>query len=189
MPEPAVATEDPVAGETPPEAPPTPTEPPVDGDPPADDASKLKSALDKERQLRRDAEVKAKVNAEAATKLQEIEDANKTEVEKLTDKLARETSARQLAEAALTRATVAMRHGLTDEQARRLIGDSEDELEADALELLKMLQGEELEEEEAPNGAIAPAAPRPKLKSGSTPPAGLNEDKLLTDLKRKLGVK
>lgn len=61
-------------------APPTPTPP---GDlAPTDDATKLKAALDKERELRKAAEKAASEGRTAAAKLAEIEAANQTENEK-----------------------------------------------------------------------------------------------------------
>jgi hypothetical protein len=72
---------------------------------------------------------------------------------------------------------------------RRLVGETEEELDADAEEFLKMLVPEE-EEEEIPAGvASLTASPRPKLKSPSTPPTPLNGDPLLNAVKSKLGIR
>ena len=87
-------------------------------------------------------EVKAalrKANKEAETlrlKLQEFEDRDKTEAQKLADRA--EAAERRLAEveAQSLRLEVAADKGLTPAQARRLLGSTREELEADADELL-----------------------------------------------------
>jgi hypothetical protein len=75
--------------------------------------------------------------AALAARLKEYEDRDKSEGEKLTDKL---TAAEQRAVAAEQRAMrleVAASKGLTPAQAKRLVGDTKEELEADADEILE----------------------------------------------------
>ena len=82
-----------------------------------------------------------------AAKAKELEDAGRSDVEKLTAELqAHQTRAGQ-AEAELMRLRVAMRKGLTETQARRLVGSTEEELEEDADDLL---------------ASFRPATPEPK---------------------------
>lgn len=88
-------------------------------------------------------EVKAalrKANKEAQDlrlKLQTFEDRDKTEAQKLTDRAeAAEKRAVDLESRAL-RLEVASERGLTSAQARRLVGSTREELEADAAELLE----------------------------------------------------
>jgi len=100
----------------------------------------LNSELEKWKALARKNEARAKENAEAAQKLAEIENANKTEVEKLTE---RATAAEQRAaqvELASIRNEIALEKGLTPSQAKRLVGSTRDELAADADDLLADLK-------------------------------------------------
>jgi hypothetical protein len=79
----------------------------------------------------------AKANAEAAKRLAQIEESQKSEQQKLEE---RATAAEQRAaefESRLVRAEVATAKGLTPTQAKRLVGTTREELEADADELLK----------------------------------------------------
>ena len=81
----------------------------------------------------------SKANKEAETlrlKLKEYEDRDKTEMERLTERA--EAAERAAAETELRalRIEVAAEKGLTPAQAKRLVGSTRDELEADAKELL-----------------------------------------------------
>src|SRR5690606_14377820 len=74
---------------------------------------------------------------ELETKLREYEDANKSEAEKVTERLtAAEKAANESGLTAL-RFEVALEKGLTKAQAKRLVGSTKEELEADAEELLE----------------------------------------------------
>lgn len=74
----------------------------------------------------------AKANAEAAKRLAALEESQKTETERLTERL---TAAEQRALDA-ARYEVALEKGLTRSQAKRLVGSTAEELAADADELL-----------------------------------------------------
>ena len=142
-----------------------------------------KAALDKERQARREAERKAKENADAAKRLAELEDAQKTETEKLNSKVSTLAGENETLALANARLRVAIRHGLTEDQSRRLIGADEEELEADAQVLLKTLSPPL--QEESPS----PSRPRENLRTGAQPATpGLGDDALTQTLKRKLGI-
>lgn len=96
--------------------------------------------LEKWKALARKNEQRAKENADAAKRLQEIEDAQKTETQKMLDRAeAAEKRAIEL-ELQTLRSDVALRKGLTATQAKRLVGNTLDELEADADELLNDLK-------------------------------------------------
>ncbi|MFI1799435.1 hypothetical protein ACH427_19090 [Streptomyces sp. NPDC020379] len=72
----------------------------------------------------------------AAAELHQLQEAGKTEAQRLTERA--ETAERQAEQtrAELVRAQVAHSHGLTERQAARLVGTTREELEADADELL-----------------------------------------------------
>lgn len=106
-----------------------------------DDDNALKRALRRERKARRDAERRAKANAAKAEKLDELEDEQRGDVEKLERKLAELERERDAAQGELMRLEVAVEKGLTPRQAKRLSGATRDELEDDADELLEDFGG------------------------------------------------
>lgn len=143
-------------------------------------------ALERERAARKAVEARLKELEPLAEELQKLRDAEKSEVEKLGDKLAREVEHRQRVEAENIRLRVAMDNGLTSDQANRLVGTTQEELEADAKEFLKMLRPAEPEEEPQP-GSVQ-QTPQPRLKSGVPAGLPLNGDPLTAALERKLGI-
>ena len=76
-------------------------------------------------------EVKAK-----AAQFEQLDSAAKSEVEKATERAAAAEAKLAKAEADATRLAVAMSKGLTESQAKRLVGSTREDLEADADELL-----------------------------------------------------
>lgn len=88
-----------------------------------------KRALEAERKARRAAEKRAQ---ELEAKVKEAEDAEKTELEKLQGQVADLTKRAEASEAKATRFEVAAEKGLSLAQARRLVGSTKEELEADA---------------------------------------------------------
>jgi hypothetical protein len=100
----------------------------------------LTSEIEKWKALARKNEQRAKENATAAQKLAEIENANKTELEKLTERAAAAEARAAQIELAATRNEIALEKGLTPSQAKRLVGSTRDELAADADELLADLK-------------------------------------------------
>jgi hypothetical protein len=94
----------------------------------------------------------AKANKEAETlrlKLKEFEDRDKSEAEKLAERVdAAEKRAVEM-EAAALRLEVAAEKGLSPAQAKRLVGTTRDELEADADELLTTFKPPEQPDESA----------------------------------------
>lgn len=126
---------------------------------PAKDSDALgdagKKALDAERREKRAAEKRA---SELEARLKEFEDRDKTETQKLAERAeAAEKRAAEL-EAQAIRLEVASEKGLTPAQAKRLVGTTREELEADADELLSTFKPAE------------PGTP-PSLDLGQKPPA------------------
>ena len=145
---------------------PTKTEDPAKGDPdptpdPKNDLGDAgKKALEAERKARRDAET-AKRDLEA--KIKEYEDRDKSDGEKLADKIAAAEKRANDAEARALRLEIASAKGLTPAQAKRLVGSTQEELEADADEILEAFP--------ANGGAKPPPSqkPNPDLKGGTDP--------------------
>lgn len=99
-----------------------------------------------------------------AGKLAEIEDANKSELDKLREEYDALKGTVAATEAKAMRAEVAMAKGLTAAQAKRLVGTTLEELEADADEIAEAFP--------AASGAKPPPSQRPAvadLKGGSDP--------------------
>lgn len=93
-----------------------------------------KKALDSERRERRAAE---KRTSELEARLKEFEDRDKSEAERLAERAeAAEKRAAEIESRAM-RLEVAHEKGLTPGQAKRLVGSTRDELEADADEILR----------------------------------------------------
>lgn len=75
-----------------------------------------------------------------AAKFDELDQASKTEQERLTERLAAAEARAAEVEARALRLEVASENGLTPAQAKRLVGSTREELEADAKELLATFQ-------------------------------------------------
>jgi hypothetical protein len=120
--------------------------------------------LAKEREARKAAEKAAKENRSAAQKLAELEESQKTEQQKLADQLAAVTAERDAAHGQLLRHRVAVAKGLTADLVDRLRGDTEDELSADADQLLALVSKKD-DSETRPG-------PRPDLSQGAQGGAG-----------------
>jgi hypothetical protein len=114
--------------------------------------------------LSRKHEAQAKANAAAAKRLAELEDANKTETQKLAEAKAEADKVAASAHGELMRLRVAMRKGLTEAQAKRLVGETEEELEADAEELLASFG-----HKDAAGDGGKPTRPKERLRSGAAP--------------------
>lgn len=108
-------------------------------------------------------ESRAKQNKEAAERLKELEDSKKSEQEKLTERLSDLESTAKSSTLEAARLRVALRKGLTETQAKRLVGDTVEELEADAEELLASFQTDEPSD--------SPRRPKERLRAGAAPDA------------------
>lgn len=105
-----------------------------------------KKALDAERREKRAAEKRA---VELEAKLKELEDRDKTESQRLGEAADAYQKRAVEAEARALRLEVAAEKGLTPSQAKRLVGDSRDELEADADDLLENFKPPATSDEQA----------------------------------------
>ncbi|HEX9767011.1 MAG TPA: hypothetical protein VGA36_09625 [Nitriliruptorales bacterium] len=119
--------------------PPEPPKPPGEPDPPKP-PDPPGEATDWKAEARK-WEKRAKDNSDAAARLTELEDANKTELQKAQDAAAAAEKAKADAESRALRIEVATSKGLTAGQAKRLSGATREELEADADELLAEFGG------------------------------------------------
>lgn len=111
-----------------------------DGDDKAQDElspEALRKALEKARKEAAGYRTKVRELEPLAQKAQQLEEAGKSELEKLTARA--ETAERERGEltARALRLEVAFEKGLTPQQAKRLVGANRDELEADADEILR----------------------------------------------------
>lgn len=136
---------------------------PATGDDPDDkpdmgDAGK--KALAAERAARREAEKRA---AEVEARLKELEDKDKSDSQKLTDRLATAEKRAETAESRVLRLEVAMDKGLSAVMARRITGSTKEELEADADELLASFKSSDEGDKKAPG------KPAEDLKGGGDP--------------------
>lgn len=145
-----------------------PTDPKPDPkDEPKDDPKDLgdagKKALEEERKARRDAEKQLKA---VNDRLRELEDKDKSDSEKLTGRVAELEKELTAEKGRAMRLEVALDKGLTKTQARRLVGDTEDDLVADADDLLASFKPAAPEEQKpAPPGST----PKETLRPGAAP--------------------
>lgn len=95
-----------------------------------------KRALQAEREKARKAEADLKAARDELARVKSDQDAKKTEIQKVLEKLAAMEQRTEQAERKALLAEVAQSKGLTPKQARRLQGATREELEADADELL-----------------------------------------------------
>ena len=141
---------------------------PKDGADPTDDtfdAERAKAKIAKANSEAKALRDRLKAAEEKASRLDEIENEGKSEVEKLTSKVAEFERKAHEADARAMRAEVAASKGLTPAQAKRLVGSSLEELEADADELLDSFKPQE------GNGGDQPheGKPRENLRGGTDP--------------------
>lgn len=126
----------------------------------------------------------SKANKEAEQlrlKLKEFEDRDKTEQQKLVESQAAAEQRALAAELRATRLEVAAEKGLTPAQAKRLVGATREEFEADADEILR----------EFPAVAVkAPVAPRPDPSQGSRGASPLSgREAGLAEAQKRFGTK
>ena len=129
----------------------------------------LDAELQKWKALARKHENNSKANADAAKKLKELEDAQKSESQRMADALDEHKSRADKAETALKKRQIAEdcapEHATLAQikaVAKRVSGDSDEELEADAAELYALLAPE-------PEKPKVPSRPRENLRGGGTP--------------------
>lgn len=152
-----------------------------------EDTTDWKTEAEKWKALSRKHEGQAKANSDAAAKLKELEDAGKTEAERLQAKAEENEKKAAAAEARALRLEIAAAKGLTPAQAKRLVGTTKEELEADADELLSTFMpadtaGGSDKDEEA---ETTTGRPREALKGGTTSSTGEEKETSLDEaLKR-----
>lgn len=131
-------------------------------DEPKDLGDAGKKALDEERKARREAE--KQLNA-MQNRVKELEDKDKSESEKLAGRVAELEKELGAARGSAMRLEVALDKGLTKAQAKRLVGESAEDLIADADELLTSFKPSE-EPKPSLNGG-----PKEQLRPGTVPTA------------------
>lgn len=143
-----------------------PTEPNEDTQP-SDTDTDWKSEAEKWKRFARQHESQAKKNADKAKAYDELQDQQKTEAQRLQSKL---DELKPSADEA-PKLRVALRKGLTEAQAKRLVGETEDELAADADDLLATFQTqpEPPADEPADEPKKPSRQPQERLKPGATP--------------------
>jgi hypothetical protein len=149
------------------------------------EADQARAAGDDLATLRAEArkwEAQAKANKAAADELKKLQDADKTESQKLAEDREAHKSRAEQAEGELMRLRVGLRKNLTEAQAKRLIGTTEEELEADADELLATFGAQ-------PSGEAPVSTTRPteNLRGGGNPDTDPEPDlkKVLSDIPRR----
>lgn len=111
----------------------TPPETPAGEPQGEDDLARVREALDKERAFRKEAEKAAKANADAAKRLRELEESQKTESQKIAERLAQAEQRAVQAERAAMVARIAGEKGVP---AAALVGDDEESITRSAETLI-----------------------------------------------------
>lgn len=128
------------------------------------DADRAKAKIAKANKEAQSLRQRLKELEPLAAKAKELEDADKSETEKLTERLTAAEKRATEAEQTLLRLQVAAEKGLTPAQAKRLIGSTREELEEDADDLLASFP--------TPQGtktARVPGRPKEKPRGGGDP--------------------
>lgn len=150
-----------------------PVDPVHPGDSPEEeqfDAARAKAKIAKANSEATNLRKRLKELEPQLAELAKIKDANKSETEKLSERASKAEQDATSAQSELLRLRVAMRKGLTEAQARRLVGSSEEELEADADELLASFGGKQDPRPTPPAGK-----PKPALRGGGDPEQPVEE--------------
>lgn len=113
----------------------------------------------------------ARENSAAATRLAELEESQKSEIQKANERAEVAERALVAKEAEALRLTVAARHGITGDHLDLLSGADEAELEAKAKKLAALIAPKE-EPQDTPKGVVGPYVPgegrSPRKNLGST---------------------
>lgn len=142
-----------------------------DPSPDKDDGKDTAAEVAKWKALARKHEDQAKANVAAAKRLKELEDADKSALEVANEKLAEAERRAAESEARVIRAEVAASKGLTLAMAKRLVGATREEIEADADELLTELKGADSTASNGKGGDDTSRRPTEKLRPGAAPQA------------------
>jgi len=127
------------------------------------------SEVEKWKALARKNEAQAKANADAAKKLAALEEAGKTESERMAERLNLAERERDEAKAVILRSTVAAEKGINPAMAKFLPGVTREELEASSDEYIAA--------QPAPEAPAAPVPGRPKerMRPGAVPAASTTD--------------
>lgn len=136
---------------------PDPDEPTPEPNPDPELGDAGKRAIAAERKTARDEKKRADA---AEARVKELEDKDKTDLDKARETATEQQKRADAAEARALRLEVATAKGLTPGQAKRLVGTTQEELEADADEILADLPS---------SGSNGATRPKEKLRSGATP--------------------
>jgi hypothetical protein len=129
------------------------------------------------RRLRRENARHRTAAQEANLKVKQYEDADKSELQRITDRATQAEQKANAAEARLLRYEVAASKKVPPEWVHRLVGGTREELEADADELLKSLR---------PDGR-EPAGGNPDFGAGARQAAPAGENDMSTLMRRAAG--
>jgi Domain of unknown function (DUF4355) len=145
------------------------------GDDPAKQLAAARAEAKKWRELSRKTEAQAKKGADAQKRLAEIEEANKTEAQKLADRAAAAEAARAEAEAKYHRTLAAAQYGLPPALIDRIAGGTEDEI-TESAETLAAVINEQVETQVAAriaaltqNGGSRGTRPVESMRPGAIP--------------------
>jgi hypothetical protein len=139
-----------------------------------------KAEAEKWKELARKHEARAKENADAAKTLKDVKDQSKSEIERLAEAVRESTKRQEETERRAIRAEVAQAKGLTAQQARRLVGETREEMEADAADLLAAFTPAK-KEGDGDGEQKPPGSRQEKLRGGGEPdstPAEMDPRKL-----------
>lgn len=155
----------------------------ADEKPPWGDDFDAERAWKLTQNLREEAKAAKKDAAAAREKVKEFEDKDKSEAQRLQDRAETAEKSLAAAERLVLVSEVALEKGLTPAQAKRLIGTTKEELEADADELLASFKQET-------GGQELTGRPRERLRPGAVPAAEAEEtdpEKLAALVPRRYG--
>lgn len=101
-------------------------------------------------------EARAKENRSAAAELQQLKDAEKTELQRAAEKVAAAQREAEAAKAEAARLRIAAKHGISEEYLDLLTGDDEEELEAKAKKLAALVTAQTKSEPNAAGSDVPP---------------------------------
>ena len=125
-------------------------------------------------------EQRAKENSTAAKRLSEIEEASKTEAQKLAERAEAAEKALAEAQADALRSKVIARHAIPEDYHEFVVGSTEDELTAKAEKVQKLIEAQSEAATQTRHVVIA--------DEGKTPALALNGDGIESALKNALGI-
>lgn len=155
-----------------------PPETPPEEKPPwgSDEDFKPEKAWALIQNLRKDKTNLTSERDELRTKVKEFEDAGRSDQEKLNERASGAETRATNAEREAARLRVALKKGLTETQAKRLVGDDEEALEKDADELLADFKSDNNDETGVEVGQEPGLRPQEKLRPGAAPGATPEKD-------------